>query len=194
MLQYLVDKYINKQIIIGTIQKDEINIYKYGYILLLEGLLNILISFILALVLGALKTVLMFSAFFVPLRIFSGGYHAKKTWQCVLISNLVIVIAIFLNKWMLLHHLSMTVYLIINISAMAGIFLISPMESNNKKISVKEKKVYKIAVAVILIFEIAISITFFKGCVWIANISILVNIIQLLNLIFSYLCEKKKRY
>ena len=73
MIQRIVDGIIEKQVEHQTITKEEINIYKYGYFLLLEVFINVIISISVGLVFNDLKTVLMFLILYIPLRSYSGG-------------------------------------------------------------------------------------------------------------------------
>ncbi len=68
-------------------------IYAYGMELLLSDVLNTLIVLLIALISHTLPAVIMFSAAFMGLRKFAGGYHANSHLSCML--TLVVVMLIF---------------------------------------------------------------------------------------------------
>ena len=70
----------------GIIQEDDIDKCKYGIDLFISSFLEILSILVMAAVLGNfIETVLLF-VFFIPLRIYAGGYHADTKLKCYLIS------------------------------------------------------------------------------------------------------------
>ena len=70
----------------GIIQEDDIDKCKYGIDLFISSFLEILSILVMAAVLGDfIETVLLF-VFFIPLRIYAGGYHADTKLKCYLIS------------------------------------------------------------------------------------------------------------
>ena len=50
MIQKLVDIIVKQQVEKGIISKEEVDIYKYGYYLLLEIIMNIIIAIFLSLI------------------------------------------------------------------------------------------------------------------------------------------------
>ena len=70
----------------GIIQEDDIDKCKYGIDLFISSFLEILSILVIAAVLGDfIETVLLF-VFFIPLRIYAGGYHADTKLKCYLIT------------------------------------------------------------------------------------------------------------
>lgn len=140
MIEKFVDYLVEKQVCLGIIQDINISIYRYGYVLMLEGSINIFISILLGLLLGKIKNCLLFFLFFVPLRSFCGGYHAKKTWQCVVLSNLVLMSAVIMSNWILQFDFSLRFYILGIILLGSVIFCFSPIDDRNKRLNDSEKK------------------------------------------------------
>ena len=70
----------------GIIQEDDIDKCKYGIDLFISSFLEIISILAIAAFLGNfIETVLLF-VFFVPLRIYAGGYHADTKLKCYFIS------------------------------------------------------------------------------------------------------------
>lgn len=68
-------------------------IYAYGMELLISDVLSTLIVLLIALISHTLPAVIVFSAVFMGLRKFAGGYHANSHLSCMF--TLVIVMMIF---------------------------------------------------------------------------------------------------
>ncbi len=67
---------------------DERDVYMYGLeVILLNGSL-LTVFLIISLLCGAMMNSLVYIKYFVPLRIFTGGYHAKTSEKCFVISTL----------------------------------------------------------------------------------------------------------
>ena len=75
------------------VEKPKEAIYAYGMELLLSDVLNTLIVLLIALISHTLPAVIIFSAIFMGLRKFVGGYHANSHLSCMF--TMVVVILIF---------------------------------------------------------------------------------------------------
>ncbi len=143
MLDKLVILFVGFQIRIGTIDESDINVYRYGYTLMIEVLLNVCLSCLIGVLLGYLEEVLFFLAIFIPLRSFCGGYHAEKTWKCILLSNLLLIIAIYLMLLWGAVGLSFFTWSILEIVCFVFVLFLAPIESSNKKLGKRERQQYK---------------------------------------------------
>lgn len=92
MIDDLAKTVVEKEIQQGRISKEEIDLYVYGYILLIETSIRITLSFCIGLLFSSLAEVILFSALFIPLRSFGGGVHAERAWQCILLSTGVMIL------------------------------------------------------------------------------------------------------
>ena len=92
MVDGFIDKIVDVQVEKGTILEQDIKIYKYGYLLLYELFLNIVIAVVIGLVTNRLGELLIFLLLYVPLRSFCGGWHADKLWKCTIYSNLMLIL------------------------------------------------------------------------------------------------------
>ena len=89
MIARLAGKFVSFQISAGIIKEGDYNIYQYGYTMLVEIALNLVVSVCLGIWLRQIKSIIFFFFIFLPLRSYCGGYHANKAWKCVLLSNAV---------------------------------------------------------------------------------------------------------
>ena len=142
MVDGFIDKIIDVQVEKGTILEQDIKIYKYGYLLLYELFLNIVIAVVIGLVTNRLGELLIFLLLYVPLRSFCGGWHADKLWKCTIYSNsMLILLCITLSyEKIFFRPIIMVLIFIIGIIFVG---ICAPVETQAKPISSKEKKVYK---------------------------------------------------
>lgn len=153
MIKRAVTRLVNTQIRLGTIQESDRNVYEYGYQLMIEAFINVVISLLLGAVLGCFKEVVFFLIVFMPLRSFCGGYHAAKTWQCTVLSNLVVLLVIVVSKVSLLAGIITPVYILGDIVIGGMIVLFAPVDNENRRLGEKERRRYKMTASVIMSVE-----------------------------------------
>lgn len=155
MIERLVDKIVNQQLENETISREEVDIYKYGYYLLLEIIMNIIIAIFIGFIFRDIKTVIIFLLIYIPLRTYSGGWHANRLWKCTLISNFILIIAeIIANCW--IQYVSLSVSLLIVICCVVIILFMSPVDTETKRLNDIEKKIYKRKTHVIVVVQMCI--------------------------------------
>lgn len=183
MIAKVVDLIVHNQVNSKAIKEEDISVYRYGYTLMFELAINILIGFLIGIVSGQLLTVILFSAFFIPLRSFAGGWHASKAWICTICSNglFVVVIYVLRQKW---YQPAFWQVLVAEVILALLIFILSPVESPNKKLNEAEKKHYKKVVGVILLLEVLLVILFgVTGYAVGRNLMLLVHVVMVVALV-----------
>lgn len=153
MIKRFVTRLVSAQIRLGTIQESNRKVYEYGYQLMIEAFINVVISLLLGAVLGCFKEVVFFLIVFMPLRSFCGGYHAAKTWQCTVLSNLVVLLVIVVLKVSLLSGIITPVYILGDIVIGGMIVLFAPVDNENRRLGEKERRRYKMTASVIMSVE-----------------------------------------
>lgn len=161
MIEKLVTSIIEMQLRIGTIQKDNIKVYQYGYTLLIEVLINIVLSCIVSILLGRFKEFIFFMCVFIPLRSFCGGYHAKKAWKCIVLSNISIISAILFADFIAQFNISLIWFLAGDVILGIIIMCFSPIESNNNRLTDIQRQHYKKYARIILVTEMLVGSVFF---------------------------------
>lgn len=188
MIKKLVNEIINMQLRLQIIDELEIEIYQYGYILFVELLINIAISFIISIFMGTFTDLIFFLCAFVPLRSYCGGYHADKSWKCIILSNLIVLAVIKGSLILQTYIIHLYFYIIIIFCLAISIIRLAPVDSNKKKLNVKERKYYKKCVYIVVFFEFLMSILFFVGGYQKqSNIVLLIYIIQNISLLIALL-------
>lgn len=96
MFEYLADDIAMLLIANRIIDVKDRNIYCYGAEVLLLNLLNILIALGITIVSHTWIHFFIFMVLFIPLRICVGGYHAKTSHICLILSTILYIISILL--------------------------------------------------------------------------------------------------
>ena len=122
----------------GIIKEEEQEIYEFGIRNGMILLLNIVTAFLIGLVTKKLVVVAVFTASFMVLRSYTGGYHSNSRVFCYIGSNLVLFIPIYTEKLFL--KAPFMILLMFLILATGIIFGLSPMHSKNRKLDDKELK------------------------------------------------------
>lgn len=159
MIQKIVDRIVDRQVENQTIEQEDINIYKYGYFLLFEVLINIIISLVVGGVFNDIKTVVLFLILYIPLRTYSGGWHADRLWKCTFISNLILVIAEVISNYCIKY---IPVMYCIPLMILFGIYIlvVSPVDTESKPLENYERESYSKKVKIILFIHIIVLILF----------------------------------
>ena len=141
MIEKLTNYIVDCQIASGKIKEEEGSVYRYGYTLFFEKLINIVIALIICLITGKWLAVGLFLLAVIPFRSFAGGWHAKEFWQCAILSNLMIVIMLIcIEKLCITKEI---VYVIFEVITLLALIFIIPTQNPNKKLSQNELKKYK---------------------------------------------------
>lgn len=126
----------------NILERDKQELYIYALEILLQSILHFSTAIIIGCIFGmALESFLMFLSFSLVRR-FAGGLHAKTPLRCYFTSIAAITSMLFLiwifTKW----ENDIAYYITLSVSVLT-IWIASPIESSNKPLSYKEKKVFK---------------------------------------------------
>lgn len=157
MIQKIVDLIVNKQIEEQMLTKEEAKIFRYGYILLCEVIINIIIALIIGLLFGELKAITFFLFMYIPLRSFCGGWHADKVWKCSIISNIILLLQI-LGKKFLVQNMKISMGVGLFVICLFGIIYMAPVETVSKKINENERYLYRKRIYCIMFIQTIIFI------------------------------------
>lgn len=180
MLESVAYRIVNTQIRKGLLKEEDRNIYQYGYQMLMEYCINIAASISIAAFFHAYKIVLVFSLAYFLLRGYAGGYHARTSIGCFLMSTAVLVAVVVVVRYG--SNMSFSKELILAEAVMLPyVFKKMPIPVKNKPVTENEKIhfgkmarwVYavELAVGIVLIgvgrMESAISVVAAHGVIFI---------------------------
>lgn len=142
MIARLADRLVGSQLKNKRIPEADAAIYRYGYILMMETMINILISVFIGIVFHALREVIWFLLIFVPLRSYAGGYHMDRAWKCIIATN-VMIAGVTLTAVYALHTVPLLVWFAAEAVSCIVICALAPIDTKAKPLDDGEKKVYR---------------------------------------------------
>lgn len=129
-------------------------IYQYGIEITISSIWNFVLILTVSLLLGNFISGIVFQLFFIPLRMYCGGYHATSYLRCSVIFVITYVL-IFLLGTALSSVFKYYIYIaeVILLLAFIPILVFSPVKNKNKKLSdstAKKCRVISILLYIIL--------------------------------------------
>lgn len=140
MKQKFLDSSINLITKYQTYTEKDIEKLKYGLEGLYLTLTKTIILFILALILGIFWEVLAIMILFNILRYFGFGFHAEKSWQCMIIStiNFILIPLCFIKV-----DINTIATIIISLVCLIGFLLYAPADTVKRPLKNKKKRLYR---------------------------------------------------
>lgn len=124
----------------SIIQQEDKPIYIFGIKEILSQIYSGFGILIIGFTFGMVWQAVLFTATYMTLRVYAGGYHAPTQLRCYILSFMMVVAALLLIDWLLLPDY----VTIISIAIVGGcIYILSPSEHVNKPLSEGERKTYK---------------------------------------------------
>lgn len=171
----------------NVIENEYLDIYIYGFEVLISGVLSIFIGLILGLIFSQLVECIIFLIVFVTLRKYCGGYHADTYLKCNTIFAVNVAIVMIILKFNFTYHF--VIHIAICVLCISIYLMLSPVENIYKPITDEEKKKYRL-IAVLLAFAMII----ISSLVYFCFIkSAIVMDMAMLSVAVSMLIEKLKK-
>lgn len=128
-------KYVSKAIVNWLLQDNQekqwYEVYLFGTEQVLGNFINVLTILIIGIAFEEfLQTIVLISAF-MGIRSYAGGYHASSVLRCYILTNSVIVWVLFVMKYMPLEN---TILGYMSLASSVIIFILSPIDTENKRI------------------------------------------------------------
>lgn len=143
----------------NVINKEEIDVYIYGYEMILSSLIDFMIVLITSILFNEFIYMTSFFVMFVSTRLYTGGYHADSCLQCKLVFITLCLVMIGLSE----IALNLSIVIPSLIMFIVTVYHLSPVENKNKIISKEAKIKYRnISVILSIIWSITAIITYFS--------------------------------
>lgn len=138
----------------GAISQQDEAVYEYGIYSFLFSIIPFALVLVLSIPLGMIwEGVLLIVPFFF-LRKFTGGFHFQSALPCLVTSTLLLLASLVGIKALLPEPPLLAVYLAVYLS-LIPIFVLSPIDSINRKLSSKEQRIFrKIAIGLGCFFAV----------------------------------------
>lgn len=131
----LIEELIKNKII----DKEEQQIYQFGLECIVIKMTNCLALLAITLIMNRLSELIYISLAFVPLRRSAGGYHAKTCQGCFVFSCGALIIT-FITCSLLNNEI---IWFALVLAANIIILLLAPLDNENKKMNMQERKIFR---------------------------------------------------
>ncbi|GLB32071.1 accessory gene regulator [Lacrimispora amygdalina] len=190
-MEHLANALTDKLIDWKIINSEDRDLYAYGF---WQGgiyIFNYASVFLIGLLFGMLWQSVVFILSYGLIRPVAGGYHARTQRNCYLFSVLLIVIVLSMLKW---FPLSSIVCILVLLFSGAVIFILAPVEDENKPLDETEQMVYRHRSRIVLSVLSALTLLFLvTGLVPIANNITLSLLVSAIMLILGIIKNKRGR-
>jgi len=139
-------------------EKEDIEVYAYGLEILISSLSSILAVLLIGIFCNQLIGSILFFLAFIPLRTYSGGYHAKTHAMCFVILIVVYIINLISISY-IADSIIVNAILMSMMFSSVVIYTLAPIDDKNKRLSEMQKKKYRRIALYILIAQIVIVTT-----------------------------------
>lgn len=150
LINYMCDK--------NVINKDDYEIYRYGFQSALEVFIATATNLMVSKIIGCLKELICFLIIFIPIRAYAGGFHMKKYWHCFWCSTIVVNSFLLIIKQIRFARFTNLLLVIVFGTIVVAI---GPVENYNRKLDENEKKVFTQKLDFIVLVYLVLSVFFY---------------------------------
>lgn len=188
IINNIVEWMLNNHII----EENKSVIYRWGIGHILDTLFNIITFLFIGLLFKMPIETIIFTIGYIPLRIYSGGYHAKTPFRCWCVSNMLLVISLIIVQNAEKYF---NVFCILSLISVAILIILMPVEDLHKPLDQNERKKYKKYGIMILAVEVCVSVVLFlMSCdqisIVLSSIWVLLSAMLILGIIKNKLIRK----
>lgn len=149
MITRLAEKCVAASIKRNIIPEDESDFFAFAFGLMLSQIFGIATCLLIGVIFQCVIESIIYLLFFIPLRKFSGGFHAGSRLKCYVSSVLLFGFSVFLGVYIGTVLQLLIITILFTCCALAVLF-IAPVEDKNKPLSEPEVKKCKAMVKGIL--------------------------------------------
>lgn len=161
----------------NLLKSDELDMFCYGMEIIISSIINVGMIIAISLTTRKLMFGIIFLLFIVPIRMITGGFHAKTYICCSLVFSVSFVLALLFNEYFSENYYK---YIgLINCISSICYFRFSPMENRFKPLTDFQIKTFKTASTFIFLIGGFFGIIFNKNC-FIKELSIILLIVTIL--------------
>lgn len=122
-----------------AVEEQDRELYVYAVYSFLMTISPLLLSFIFGVMMGMVMQSIILIIPFMVIRKYSGGFHAKNAWSCLICSCLLLILCISMTSYIKCGLGLATV----TVMALGSLMVFSPIDSENRRLELHEKKRYK---------------------------------------------------
>lgn len=134
----------------GVIESADRELYLYGFKQSLTALLNLITTLVISIFFECIINMMVFTAAYIFIRIYAGGFHAKTALRCYFLSAVMSVCIGLCFSFV--SFSSITLWILMCVSVII-ILSFAPVEDQNKPLDKDEQRVYGKRVHIIIAAE-----------------------------------------
>lgn len=191
--RYIVNYLIRSEVIEDS--KNDKEYYQYGVEITVSSIISLVLIFSIGVLTSSLLEVFIFVLSLIPIRQFTGGYHANtylkcNLWMCILCSLTIFIYHITKEAINVYGLIPITIIPIIIIA------IFSPIENSNKQIPFEKRPILKLTSIIIallsgLVGNILIALTYQFGLIVLYTL-LLVAVLMIVSLLQERRCKHEK--
>lgn len=159
MFKNLQYKFTNALVNNGVIEKQDFEIYRYGFEVFIYFIINISVALFIGVIFDKIIHTIIFLSCYCTLRQFTGGYHARNYIECTLTFAVMYLITIFVSNNIDIYRYKYLLILIMSICTVV-IYKIAPLEHRNKLLEDEDKEYYrKVAMTILSVIIICFALS-----------------------------------
>ncbi|MED9968152.1 MAG: accessory gene regulator B family protein [Blautia sp.] len=159
-MEKCTDTVVNWMVRYNVINKEDKELYEYALHSLILLVSPLILAAGIGFFVGSVKHGAILVLPFIVLRKFSGGYHAKNLYTCISESVVLLFLCITLSMHVECDWGLVTATIIASVS----LIVFSPIDNENRRLDMDERKIYKKITAFCVMFFVLSDITlFFMG-------------------------------
>ncbi len=157
MISSISQSILNSFIEQNIISEEDKSIYAYGAEIAISYLLNLITMVIISAFMNMVAECIAFLIIFVPLKGYTGGYHASNYKICFVISCLTVTAVLFATKYVAVQTNQFILFLTM---IAAGIFIniLGPIEDKNKPLTENESICFRGKIKFIVLIEFILAV------------------------------------
>lgn len=140
-----------------AIRQDQVPLYEYAVFTLIFNLLPICLAFVIGLFMHMGTEGVCMMIPFIFTRKFSGGYHMQSPWKCFFSSTAALSVMLVLIRVIVARQLYYPFWIVLILSEVC-IFLLSPIDTEARKLTMKEHHTFKITARIISMVFVLLSV------------------------------------
>ena len=141
----------------GAVTDKDKSLFAYAVYSFLFGMTPIVIIVVLGLIFDMLAEGLLLITPFMLLRKFSGGYHLKSPLVCVITSTTLLTLSLLSVRFVVAGKAVIILSPLVLLATVA-LFILSPIDSEARRLSVKEAKTFRLIARAIAVLFLVIYI------------------------------------
>ena len=136
----------------GVIEYSDKELYEYAIHSLILSIAPLLVAFLFGIMMSACHEAVLMILPFLAIRKYAGGFHAKKESTCFISSSLLLALCVYLTGY-LSYGIALNCFVA---AAIISLMVFSPIDNENRRLDLEEKKRYKFLTCVLVLIVAAV--------------------------------------